>query len=248
MIVRDAGSSWQVVLQTDHADLSADVARRWRGLEKARESVVLATERHDDGWAVWEQAPAFDPVTGRPVNFFDVHILAHLAFYRACIAAVTEQDAYAGLLVSMHGAGIYRQRYGSDPNLKLTREAEALDAIDAFVEEQEAGYPDRIDALRLDEEERWENYNHLQMFDRLSLYFCMRDVEGGEAASIGDYRIEPVAPCTVAMEPFPSDMDPVRFSLLRRIVPKGGWNGAASGREFLAIEPERLEVTIQSQA
>ena len=86
------------------------------------------------------------------------------------------------------------------------------------------------------------------MFDRLSLYFCMRDVEGGEAASIGDYRIEPVAPCTVAMEPFPSDMDPVRFSLLRRIVPKGGWNGAASGREFLAIEPESLEVTIQSQA
>ena len=58
---------------------------------------------------------------GPPVNFIDVHISAHLAFYRACIAAVTEQDLYAGLLVSMHGAGIYRQRYGSDPNLKLTR-------------------------------------------------------------------------------------------------------------------------------
>ena len=191
MIVRDAGSSWQVVLQTDHADLSADIARRWTGLDKAKDSVVIATQRHDDGWAVWEQAPAFDPDTGRPVNFLDVDILSHLAFYRACIAAVTEQDPYAGLLVSMHGAGIYRQRYGSDPNLKLTREPEALAAIDAFVADQEAGYGSRIEALGLDEEERWENYNHLQMFDRLSLYFCMRDVEGGEAATIGDYGIEP---------------------------------------------------------
>jgi hypothetical protein len=29
------------------------------------------------------------------------------------------------------------------------------------------------------------------MFDRLSLYFCMRD---GKATTIGDYRIEPVSP------------------------------------------------------
>src|SRR5436190_452184 len=49
MIVRDAGANWQVVLQTDQADLSADMARRWRSLDRAKESVVLATERHDDG-------------------------------------------------------------------------------------------------------------------------------------------------------------------------------------------------------
>src|SRR5439155_16328866 len=55
----------------------------------------------------------------------------------------------AGLLVSMHGVGIYWQRYGSDPNLKLTREPEALEAIDPFVAEQEAGYPVRIEALGL---------------------------------------------------------------------------------------------------
>jgi uncharacterized protein DUF3891 len=148
--------------------------------------------------------PPFEPGTGRPVNFLDVHISSHLAFYRACIAAATEQDLNAGLLISMHGAGIYRQRYGSDPNLKLTRQPEAVEAIDAFVAEQEAGYPGRIETLGLDEDERWENYNHLQMFDRLSLYFCMRDVEGGDAATIGDYRIEPVSPWQVAVDPFPS--------------------------------------------
>jgi hypothetical protein len=247
MIVRDGGSDWQVVLQTDHADLSADMARGWGGLDKAKESVILATERHDDGWAVWEQAPVVEAGTGRPVNFLDVHISAHLAFYRACIAAVTEQDLYAGLLVSMHGAGIYRQRYGSDPNLKLTREQEAVEAIDAFVAEQEASHPSRMEALGIDEEERWENYHHLQMFDRLSLYFCMRDVERGESATIGEYQIEPVAPRVVTMKPFPFNADPARFWLRRRMLPKGDRRGSAFAQGFFAIEPESVEIVIQSE-
>jgi hypothetical protein len=243
MIVRDVGSHWQVVLQTDHADLSADMARHWRDLDKAKESVVLATERHDDGWAVWEQCPAFEPATGRPVNFLDVDISSHLAFYRAGIAAITEQDPYAGLLVSMHGVGIYRQRYGSDPTLKLTREPEALEAIDAFVAEQEAGYPDRITALQLDEGERWENYYHLQMFDRLSLYFCMRD---GEVATIGEYQVEPVSPWQVIIDPFPFDTDPAQFTLVRRMVAKSTENGSGAAREFFAIEPETVDIVMRS--
>ena len=52
---------------------------------------------------------------------------AHLAFYRACIAAVSDQDPYAGLLVSMHGAGIYRGRYGTQPSLKITYADEVRD-------------------------------------------------------------------------------------------------------------------------
>jgi hypothetical protein len=247
MIVRDAGANWQVVLQTDHADLSSDIARHWTTLDKAKESVVLATERHDDGWAVWEQSPAFEPGTGRPVNFLDVHISSHLAFYRAGIAAVSEQDPYAGLLISMHGAGIYRQRYGSDPNLKLTREPEAQEAVDAFVAEQEEGYPGRIEALGLDEDERWESYNHLQMFDRLSLYFCVGDVEGGEAATIGDYQIEPVSPWQVTIEPFPFDTDPAQFKLVRRLVPKASGNGDGAARAFYAIEPETVDIVMRSR-
>ena len=209
--------------------------------------MVLATERHDDGWAVWEQAPAFEPESGKPVNFLDVQISSHLAFYRACIAAVTERDLYAGLLISMHGAGIYRQRYGSDPNLKLTREPEALEAINAFVDEQEHGYPARIEQLGLNEDERWENYNHLQMFDRLSLYFCMRDVEGGEAATIGDYAIEPVRPWQVTVEPFPFDTDPAQFTLVRRLLPKNSGNGSGAARSFDALEPEIVDIVMRSR-
>ena len=111
MIVRDAGAAWQVVLQPEHAELSEEVARAWADRGPRHESVVLAARRHDDGWATWERSPMVDG-EGKPVSFLDVHVPAHLAFYRAGIAAVTDEDAYAGLLVSMHGAGIYRQRYG----------------------------------------------------------------------------------------------------------------------------------------
>src|SRR5438105_10026462 len=167
MIVRDAGHAWQVVLQTDHADLSGDFARAWREQRPRHASLVIAAERHDDGWAVWEQAPRVGD-DGKPVNFLDVDVRSHLAFYRAGIAAITEQDPHAGLLVSMHGAGIYRQRYGLDPALGLARAAEAKDEVDAFVAEQEAKFGRDLGEHR-------PEYELLQLYDRLSLYLCMRD-------------------------------------------------------------------------
>jgi hypothetical protein len=212
MIARDLGDAWQVVLQTDHADLSAAFARSWQ--VAISPALVVAAERHDDGWAVWEQAPRVD-ADGTPVNFLEVDVRSHLAFYRAGIAAITEQDADAGLLVSMHGAGIYRQRYGLDQALGLARAEEAKDEVDAFVAEQEAkfgGHPG----------DRWGDYELLQLFDRLSLYFCMRDVVAGEPAELQGYRLEPLAPWRVRVDPFPFATSPASFSLVRRVLPKDG--------------------------
>jgi hypothetical protein len=230
MIVRDLGDSWQIVLQTDHADLSAAFARAWR--EPLTPSLVTAAERHDDGWAVWEQSPRVDE-DGKPVNFLDVDIRSHLAFYRAGIAAITEQDPDAGLLVSMHGAGIYRQRYGLDPALGLARAEAARDEVDAFVAEQEAKFGGEPG-------DRWEDYELLQLFDRLSLYFCMRDLEAGEAAELQGYRLEPVGPWRVRLEPYPFAESEAHFSLIRRILPKGETADVLSSQPHvtaLMIEP-----------
>ena len=229
MIVRDRGDSWQVVLQTDHADLSGDAAGAWADKGAQHDSLALAARRHDDGWAVWEQAPQLDG-DGKPVNFLEVDVRSHLAFYRAGIAAITEQDPHAGLLVSMHGAGIYRQRYGLDPGLGLQRAAEVQHEVDAFVAEQEA---------KFDLEEHRAEYDLLQFYDRFSLYFCIRDAENGEAAEVQGYRFEPAGPWHVRLDPYPFAERPARFSLLRRVVPKGG------APDLLAIEPERLEITIE---
>jgi hypothetical protein len=237
MIVRDLGDSWHIVLQTDHADLSAAFARAWE--QPLPPSLVVAAERHDDGWAVWEQAPRVDD-DGKPVNFLDVDIRSHLAFYRAGIAAITEQDPDAGLLVSMHGAGIYRQRYGLDPALGLARAEAAKDEVDAFVAEQEEKFSPSASLLRFgpgtpasraplpsaskfggDPDDYWAAYELLQLFDRLSLYFCMRDLDAGEAAEIQGYRLEPVGPWRVRLEPYPFAEREAHFSLIRRILPKG---------------------------
>lgn len=245
MIVRDRGDSWQVVLQTDHADLSAAFARAWADRDARHASLVLATERHDDGWAVWERAPLVEPETGKPINFLDVGVPAHLAFYRACIAAVSEHDPYAGLLVSMHGAGIYRQRYGTDLALSLTRAPEVAEQVEEFVAEQEASHPGRLAATGYSDEERWTDYHRLQVYDRLSLYFCMQDVENGEPRELRDYRLEPRAAWRVAIDPYPFVDSPAHFSLLRRLLPKRVRTPGEFPAEFFALAPERVEITLE---
>jgi hypothetical protein len=261
MIVRDHGDSWQIVLQPDHADLAAQFARDWgngRGfaVPSPLGSVVVAAARHDDGWAVWERAPTLDRDGKAPRNFLDVEVASHLAFYRAMIAAVVDQDPYAGLLVSMHGAGIYRGRYGTQPSLKLTFADEERDQVEGFVAEQEELHARLVARLGIGEEERWTNYRLLQVYDRLSLYFCLRDVEAGESDTLEpvprDYAgaetalvIEPLGPWQVRIDPYPFAESPARFWLVRRLLRKGGSHDVESfGRQFAAAEPEAVEITV----
>lgn len=243
MIVRDAGDAWQVVLQTDHADLSGDLARAWADVGPRHDSLVLAAERHDDGWAVWEQSPLVDG-DGAPVGFLDVRVPAHLAFYRAAIAAVADEDPYAGLLVSMHGAGIYQQRYGEDPGLALSHAAEVADLVAAFVDEQEASVPARGAAAGVGDDLRWADYGRLQAQDRLSLLFCQRDLAGAEPFEVGAFSVEPRGAWRIGLEPFPLT-GPARLGLVRRLVPKRAWTQAAFRAHFARLAPERVEILIE---
>jgi uncharacterized protein DUF3891 len=249
MIVCDLGDSWQIVMQTDHADLSGDFARRWTERTDRSDSLQVAAERHDDGWAVWEQAPMYDAGTGKPLNFLDVGVLAHLAFYRAGIAAITEQDPYAGLLVSMHGAGIYRGRYGLQPELGLTFAGEVREQVDAFVAEQEGTFEARQQEVGVTEEERRHDYELLQVYDRLSLLFCVNNALAPPAGELMGYRYEPAGAGAIAMSPFPFDGDEQQFSLLRRVLPHGDWSdGRAFRRELFGVAPEVTSITIRAAA
>ena len=264
MIVRDTGDAWQIVLQPDHAVLCEQFCRAWGNDAVAPpaplESLAVASLRHDDGWAVWEKSPSLDPESGRPRAFLDVQVPLHLAFYRACISAVSDEDAYAGLLVSMHGAGIYRGRYGSQPGLRLTHAEDVKELVDEFVDEQEAEYDARIGELAMEDDERWVNYRFLQAYDRLSLYFCMKDLDGGEADSLEpvptDYAgeeteisIEPLGSWQVSMDPFPFAGAEAHFTLDRRVLPKDRWESDAAFREaFFATPVERTVITVTTAA
>jgi hypothetical protein len=268
MIVRDRGDSWQLVMQPDHGDLAEQFVLAWgndRLAPPARHaSAAIAAKRHDDGWAVWERAVALDPRNGRPCNFVDVPIEIHLAFYRACIETVGNQDAYAGLLLSMHCGGLYSGRHGTQPSFSMTFASEAQEPVDQFVAEQAGAQPAMRAALGVSEDEAWTDYKFLQVFDRLSLYFCRMDVENGEPDTIGpvplgpggdgeagdaDIRIEPIAPWHVRMDPFPFAQSPARFTLLRRVLPKETWSSDEEFRAaFRAADVERVEITVEGAA
>jgi hypothetical protein len=246
MIVRDRGDDWQVVLQPEHAELSEEVARAWADRGPRHDSLVLAARRHDDGWATWERSPMVD-ADGAPVGFLDVHVPAHLAFYRAGIAAITDEDPYAGLLVSMHGAGIYRQRYGTDPALKLTRAPEVQALVDAFVDEQERAYPTRMEESGVDDELRRADYERLQWSDRFSLAFCLRDWdEPGAPFEVGEFTFEPVGPWRARVSPWPFVARTLACSLVRRLVPKRPWRQAEFRDAFRALPAERVAIGLEA--
>jgi hypothetical protein len=251
MLVRDAGDAWQIVLQTDHADVSGQLAAAWGGPGFARpepyEPLVQAARRHDDGWATWEQRPRLD-ADRAPQSFLAVPAPVHLAFYRAGVECACDEDPRTGLLVSMHMSGLYRDRYGVMPTPPRELDEDAHDLVEAFVEQEE----DRQVALRrmldADESWRWTSYALLQVFDVISLYLGLADVEvgvpgacegvptadGGEPVRIA---IEPLGPWRVRFDPYPFAQDPVPLTLRRRLVRKRDWPDDEAFRADLAATP-----------
>jgi hypothetical protein len=251
MLVRDAGDAWQIVLQTDHADLSAQLAQAWGGPGFARPEpyapLVRAARRHDDGWATWEQQPRLDD-DGAPQSFVTVPAPVHLAFYRAGVECVADEDRAAGLLVSMHMSGLYRQRYDVMPSPVRELDEEVRDVVDAFVQQEE----DRQVALRrsldADEAWRWTSYALLQVFDVVSLYFGLANVEAGAAGACegvptaggGDpvrIAIEPLGPWRVRFDPYPFREQATALTMRRRLVRKREWLDDDAFRADLAAAP-----------
>lgn len=259
MIVRDDGDSWQVVLQTDHADLSGRLARAWvdgRQTPGRTGSLLTAARRHDDGWAVWERAPTLT-ADGRPTNFLEVPLRTHLALFRAAARAVAEEDPYAGALVSTHGSGIYRGRYGTAGELRLGLEGTDREAVEAFIAEQEAEQSTLLEEAGVGDGERWTHYRLLQAFDLLSLFFCFAQpgagtqlrvdrvpLDGGTERSLA---VESVGEGHATIEPFPFEGRSAELTLRRRVVARREWVDPEEFREELFATPlEHLRVVLEA--
>ena len=233
MIVRPVGEHAEIVTQVDHAVVSGILAGAWAAegpdALDPREPIVLAARLHDIGWRHWESAPRLNPDTGRPANFLDVVIEEHLRLFRLGVDEVAAEDAFAGMLVAMHAAGIYTGRYGSQPALRLTRAPEVQAVVDAFVDEQEARYGGAKVALGVTDDELWRGYLLLQVFDRLSLRLCQGDPAGPgpmEIALPGErvLRVEP-GDGGDRLDPWPFAADEIRVGVPTRVVPLAGYDG-----------------------
>jgi hypothetical protein len=248
MIVHPAGDNAEIVMQVDHSLVAGSLASLWPGLEP-RESVITAASLHDRGWRIWEAMPRLDPETRSPQNFLAVDVDLHLEFYEAGIAEVTARDRYAGMLVGKHLAGIYRQRYGTQAALKLTRAPAAQARVDEFVTQVEERFSALQRELGISDEDFWRNYVLLQVFDRLSLWLCKGDPAGTGSMQIvlpegGELVVTPT-PGGCSLRPYPLEGEQVQVSVPVRVVPLTGYaNDADCASRILAASIEQRSYSI----
>jgi hypothetical protein len=209
VIVADLGDRYQFVTQPDHAELAGQFADHWGGAAarpEPFESLVLAAYRHDVGWEAYDRRPRLDE-DEEPVDFRGMPADPWIPLYEDGIEAVVDLDRYAGVLVSLHGAGLRNQRYGLSPEWPETppafegfvdaeqrrqREllgdllaspggdsADAESPLSAGAETTLAAMHDPDEVPDDDAGRLWDDYRRLQAWDALSLSFCITESPPG---------------------------------------------------------------------
>jgi len=276
MIVAETDGEYQFVTQPAHARLAGEFADHWGNdtfeTPNPRAAVLLAAYRHDTGWVPYDRQPHLDE-DGQPVDFRDMPPETWTDLYEAGVDAVADVDRYAGLLVSLHGAGLRNRRYGLSPSWPETppafrsfvdrqenlqsRLAEALHEVGAvspadqrlLAQLHENGTADEGADSRL-----WTNYRLLQTWDTLSLAFCVTDsppgYDGVDAVPTGDGREETLTVAAAGdgefrVEPYPFDTAPLALSVPVRTVPNDAFDGPDElVRAYYRARRERRSVTL----
>jgi hypothetical protein len=234
VIVSRRGEGLVIVRQVDHQEQCRTMAERWgnEAFERPEPygSLADAAGWHDEGWRAWEDAPEIDPA-GRPLDFPDLDAKRHIALYRLGIRAAVERDPRAGLIVSMHGQGLYERRRGLDGPAPPRAEREP--EVRAYLEEQDElqasltaalGGEDRVAGWA------WDGYRLLQAWDLLSLWLLWRGLPREEERSLVrvprrpadpgvDLRLAPAGPRACTIDPFPFRGDAVDLPVAARIIP-----------------------------
>ncbi len=177
MIVRAECGQLCLTEQTEHARMAAELVGWWGGVcapVEPADAVKLAVALHDAGWAEVDASPQVNPDTGRPYSFLDIPQDVHVAAHTRTVRRARQADPYAGLLTSLHSAGLYRNRYGHLPHIAQRPVApQWREAVDRFLAEQDAVQEELTAALRPDPAVLWTHYRWFQLWDMLSLYSCM---------------------------------------------------------------------------
>ena len=279
MIISENSEYYRMITQNDHGDLAGQFAAHWGNRPFAKlnpyQPMVLAAEAHDNGWWDWDIHPSIDD-DGVPLTFTRTPREFRSQFYSKGIDNVIGRDLYAGLIVSMHGTGLIQQRYGTMPSM-VQREDEYSKK---FVAEREPTHEDMIEklhkmepyALLTSKEQIWHNYLMMQVFDRLSLFFCSNyDImavarsgshtkEGGSfyGPSIKPTPVKPGEPGaelklrvvdnkTVIIEPYPFDVTPLRIGVRGKLIPKVKYHSQDEFRETYSKAQRQLcEFTLRA--
>lgn len=262
MIVAEGPNYHRLITQNDHAELAGQFAAHWGNGEFSKPnpypSMVLLAERHDNGWWEWDTLPDIDEA-GRPVTFYMTPRDRWTRLMGGGIDATTALDPYAGLLASMHATGLAQQRYATEPKMP-----ERLDPDSRrFVAEREARQKELRAGLErsgplapyVSDPHLWFNWKLLQVWDRLSLYFCcnvtLKDAVidplpvayGREDVRMAIAQVDDAA---VALSPYPFGQSPLRVTVRGRLLPKRRYGSTEEFRgEYLVAERQLFAFTLQ---
>lgn len=254
MIVLCTDDTVRLVRQVDHQRQCGVMARNWGNRRFTRPApyapLVAAAEWHDEGWREWDEAPEVD-AGGRVINFPELDRAVHAAMYRRAIAAAVERGPRVGLLVSMHGQGLYEKRMGLDgpPPPRGDRpqcEREFIADQQLLQAELRTAIGDGPGLARW----AWAGYRLLQAWDVLSLYLCWHGLAHGEewvlprvprrAGDDGiDIHVRPVDAACCALAPWPFAVPRLELSVPAREIRDVRYADARSLRVALAEAPVR---------
>jgi hypothetical protein len=235
MIVRKhSDGSLLLINQTDHSLLSGRLAAHWGNARFAKprpfESVVRAAAFHDCGWYRYQTGPMLDEQTGETPSFMNVPLdEVQLGAFQWGTDWLTGIDAYAGLLINKHRTGLWRGRYGAIRYPVAFNFKDPTPVHQEFISRNEARQAQ--EERSVDKKEFWTNYRLHQVWDYLSLYFCVDEIkndyiepvplhyEGGEQDGVR-MTMTPSDARTVKIDPYPFGVPELEIQLVRKRLPK----------------------------
>ncbi|MXY25669.1 MAG: DUF3891 family protein [Acidobacteria bacterium] len=207
VIVRPDGDCLLLVTQPDHAALSGCIMTAWRGddlpASPRRETVLLATREHDNGWREVDAYPDLDPGSRRPHHFMTAPDATKQGIWPRGVRRIEPEDPDAAALVAQHALALLEvhplpgwERFRSAMTVERDRLLRA------------GAYDNDLDGLLAD-------YRFVFLGDVISLVFCC---EWSETYRYAGYTVTRDG-TTVQVQPDPFEGRPVELAVPARQLP-----------------------------
>jgi hypothetical protein len=264
-------TGWWLITHPDHAHLAGEFAKAWGNAQfrrpEPRMRVLTGIASHDNGWAARDAHPSITrqgrpsafsiELVGKYSAFEEIDLKDYLAVREEAVEIISERDAYAAMLISMHTYNLLTEHAD-----RSTIAPSQLPMLDEFLEDLLVFQEELMENIQTDselmerekhEETIQENFRLLQACDNLSLLSC---VAFDQKASLlhplalnngrtTEVEVTPLGPRHFQLDPWPFAEDILTFSFPARHLQGFMFGGSAElERAFYAAPVETLTVTL----
>ena len=273
MLRLETETGWWLITHPDHARLAGAFAEAWGNADFAapspRENVLLGIRCHDDGWTQRDACPqitrqgkpsAFSTeLVGKYSAFEEIDLEDYLAVRDRAVRLIANEDAYAGLLVSLHTFNLLSERAD-----RSTIRPDQLPPLDAFLKAQAELQQQLLSTIRSsaqftseekDETRIRDHFRMLQATDNLSLLGCVGFMKPAtllhplplKDGSYTQVEVTAIDERCFRLSPYPFGKSPLAFEFPARHVAGKTFTSAEDLQEmFRAAAVEMLTVTLSA--